>query len=258
MLAFKLFLVPTFIALIAICGRLWGASFAGLLAGLPVVAGPVICFIYIENGLAFAQKTAVATIGGIVALSSFCFTYTWLGSRFSWLPALLLSLLVYFAVALLVAVLGVGLNESALLALVIVLLQLYLSPALENHPFIVPASSTEIICRMVFAFVLVFGVTMFAGTLGETYSGILAVFPVAGSTIALFSHRNHSADHAIRSLKSMKQGLLSMLVFFYVIVIASDVVEFLAAVAVATLAALLLQAIIIFVKQTFTSLSRVA
>lgn len=220
-----------------------------------MIAGPVMCFVYLDQGLVFAQKMAAATITGIIALSSFCFAYSWLCLRFSWLPTLLLAVAVFFAMAWLLVTLNLGFSEAVLLALVVVLLQLYLSPVLHDRPFLVPAAVPEIACRMALACVLVFGVTQFAETLGETYSGILAVFPVAGSTLALFSHRNHSARHAIRSLKSMKQGLLSMLLFFYLIVVMSEFVGFPAAVLIATLAALLLQGVVKLVRQNFPKLS---
>lgn len=124
MLTIKLVLVPTFIALIAVSGRLWGSAVAGLLSGLPVIAGPILWLIYLENGLEFAQQAAIATVGGIVALSFFCFAYSWFFLRFILAVALLLSAAIYFA-----------------------------------------------------------------------------AFPIASSTIAIFSLRNYSANHAIRALK---------------------------------------------------------
>ncbi len=253
MLIFKLFLVPAFIALITISGRFWGASVAGLLSGLPVIAGPISWFIYIENGLDFAQKAAVATLGGIVALSSFCFSYSWLCSRLNWMTTLFISTAIYFAIAILMGKLNLGLNELALLAAVVVILQIYFSPKLRNRPLLAAASMNEILCRMLFALLLVFGITRFAETLGETYSGIFAAFPVAGSTIAIFSHRNYSAEHAIRSLKSMKQGLLSMLAFFYVVAAVSGAFGFLFAVIVATVTALLLQAVVVYLRQSYNN-----
>lgn len=251
MLTIKLFLVPTFIALIAVSGRLWGSAVAGLLSGLPVIAGPIVWFLYLENGLDFARGAAVATVGGIVALSSFCFAYSWLCSRFNWKVALPLSSAIYFVIAISVGKAAMGLHESALLSIAVILLQMYLSPGLENEPLLAPASAEEIICRMAFAFVLVILVTQYAVVLGKTYSGIFAAFPIAGSTIAIFSHRNYSSNHAIRSLKSMKQGLLSMLAFFYVVSVYSGSIGFPLAILFAAVVALLLQTIIIFLRRNY-------
>lgn len=155
---------------------------AGLLSGLPVIAGPILWFIYIENGLKFAQKASVA------------------------------------------------------------------------EPLLANASIEEILFRMVFAFFLVVLVTRYALFIGTIYSGIFAAFPIAGSTIAIFSHRNYSANHAIRALKSMKQGLLSMLAFLYIISAYSDVFGFSVTILLAAVVALFLQAILIWLKKSFKSL----
>lgn len=253
MLLTKLFLVPGFIAIIAIIGRTWGASIAGLLSGLPVIAGPIIGFIYLEQGVDFAQQAATGTISGIVALSSFCFFYSWISTRLKWKLTFLFSLLIYLVIAFLIGNMDFSLHESTLLALITILVQLYFSPHTENTILLSPASNTEILCRMLFAFMLVIAVTHFAEALGEAYSGIFAAFPIAGSTIALFSHRNFSAFHAIKSLKSMKQGLLSMLIFFYLITALSDKINFSSLIIIAAAAALLLQAIVIYLRKIYYS-----
>lgn len=237
----KLFLVPLFIALVAVSGRVWGAGVAGLLSGLPIIAAPILWFIYWEQGLDFARATAAATVSGIIALSTFCFSYAWLCGRYQWPLALLFSTTVYLAVVLIVGQLGLPLVVSACIALCVLLLQIVFSPRLSQQRLVAAALPGEILCRMVFALLLVVSVTHFAVRLGPTYSGIFAAFPIAGSTIALFSHRNHSAAHAIRSLKSMKQGLISMLVFFYIVAVATSSFGFSTALLLAALAALVLQ-----------------
>ena len=60
MLALKLVVVPTFLALVSLAARRWGPGFAGWLAGLPVVAGPILVFIALERGAAFASDAACA------------------------------------------------------------------------------------------------------------------------------------------------------------------------------------------------------
>ena len=51
MLALKLTIVPLLIAAITFAGHRWGPAVSGWLAGLPVVAGPVLFFIAIEPNL---------------------------------------------------------------------------------------------------------------------------------------------------------------------------------------------------------------
>lgn len=251
MLLIKLLLVPVFIAVVAICGRVWGASIAGLLSGLPIIAGPIVFFIYLDNGLHFAQGAAGATVAGIAALSSFCFSYSWLCIRYNWQYSLLWSCVIYFSVALIIGALNLSLTQAVITSTAVLLLQIYFAPKLDGTPFLAPASIHEIVFRMCFAFILVLVITWSADSLGYIYSGIFAAFPVAGSTIALFSHRNYSAAHAIRSLKSMKQGLISMLAFFYVLTVISAKVNFLVALLISACVSLAVQVVIFYIKRIY-------
>lgn len=249
MLIVKLFLVPSFIGLIALAGRRWGAAIAGLLSGLPIIAGPIIWFIYLEQGYAFAQQSLVALISGIVALSTFCFTYAWICTRLEWKFSLALSAFIYFFVAWAIANLALDLHQSVLLSCITIVLQIIFSPKSDDQILLVPASTAEIVCRMLFAFILVFTITRLAQSIGQTYAGIFAAFPVAGSTIAIFSHRNHSAKFAIRSLKSMKQGLLAMLICFCLAASTSHELGFSISLLLGALIALLFQAVIMLAKK---------
>lgn len=243
------------VGLIAISGRIWGAGAAGLLSGLPVIGGPILWFIYQDQGLVFARNTAVATVGGIAALSSFCFSYSWLCARYHWSASYILSCVTFWVVAFFTTSLDLSLNNIVLLAVLVVFLQVILLPALSAQPLFAPATKTEILFRVIFAFLLVLGITHFAEILGHKYSGLLTVFPIAGSAIAIFSHRNHSAAHAVQSLHSMMLGLLSMLTFFY-IAAASTSVNFAVSILMAALAALAVQGGILLFKYARRAASR--
>jgi uncharacterized membrane protein (GlpM family) len=214
MLILKLILVPLFVALIALAGRRWGAKVAGLLSGFPIIAGPIVYFLYFDQGVEFAKAAAAATIAGVVPLSSFCFTYAWLARKFSWKLAVLASLLVYGVLGVLILKLELSLIESFLLSSAVVVIQIKFSPKHLISISNTPVSNTEVIIRMMAAACLVLLVTFFANTLGAGYSGVLAAFPLASTLIAVFSHKYHSAYHAIDSLKALKFGLLSMPAFF--------------------------------------------
>jgi hypothetical protein len=64
-LALKLLLIPSFIGLVSLAGRLWGPTVAGWLAGLPVVAGPILFLLWLEQGAEFARSATVYSLAAV-------------------------------------------------------------------------------------------------------------------------------------------------------------------------------------------------
>jgi hypothetical protein len=49
-----------------------------------------------------------------------------------------------------------------------------------------------------------------AARIGRTWSGLLSLFSVLGSELAVFSHRHHGAGFASKLLQGMARGLWSL------------------------------------------------
>ena len=60
----KLFFVPLMIAAIALLGRRFGSRAAGLMSGFPIIGGPIVYFVYWDQGATFALAAAQATVAG--------------------------------------------------------------------------------------------------------------------------------------------------------------------------------------------------
>ncbi len=257
MLILKLTLVPMIIGLIALIGRYYGAKVAGLLSGLPVIGGPIIYFLYVEQGAAFADEATIATVGGVVALSSFCFSYAWLTTRFNWLSSLLIAFCIYFVLASVFVYLDLNIWTYFLLSLATLLTQIYCSPKHQESVNLTAASNVEIATRMLCAAGLVIFVTYFARLLGAAFSGVLTAFPIAATVIAVFSYKNHSKFHAMDALRSLKFGLLSLLFFFFTLSVLIPQVGFNSAFIVSIIVALWVQLCIwIYRKLAVVKLSR--
>ncbi|MGN4077180.1 hypothetical protein ACS0ZK_34345, partial [Burkholderia gladioli] len=71
MLALKLTLVPLFLLVVSMSGTWWGPSIAGWLAGLPVVAGPILFLLVLEHGPAFGAQAALLSLAAILASEAF-------------------------------------------------------------------------------------------------------------------------------------------------------------------------------------------
>jgi len=96
---------------------------------------------------------------------------------------------------------------------------------------------------MLAAAALVLGVTGGAETLGPRLSGLLAMFPVMASVLAVFSHHQAGAGFSIRLLRAMVYGYYAFAGFCLALALALPAMDRGLAFALALAAAVLLQAL---------------
>lgn len=243
MLVLKLLVVPLFIAAITIAGRRWGASVAGLLSGFPVVAGPIVVFVALEQGTTFGANAARASIGAIAALLVYGIAYSWACTKWSWLVSLLCSLLAWCIAAAGLVLLPNQLAASVTVAVMALVLTPWLLPrgaptqlskkGLEDLPY-----------RMITSALLTLGVTGAAASLGEVLSGILAVFPIISIVLSVFTHRSEGASQVTNIYRGMVNGLYSFAIFFLVLSLLWTHFWFWGALFIATTTGVLTQAIV--------------
>src|SRR2546422_10904497 len=94
--ALKLVLVPSFIGLVSLAGKRWGARFAGWLAGMPIVAGPILFLLWVERGAGFARAAAVYSLAAVASVIAYSTGYAWLSRRWAWPVALAGAYVVWF------------------------------------------------------------------------------------------------------------------------------------------------------------------
>lgn len=240
MLLFKLTIVPFFILLVTLAGKKWGNHVAGLLSGLPVVAGPIIVFLALEQGQAFGVVACTSAIASVVALLAFGLTYSWMSLFRSWPVAYIVSLSTWLVTAFLLA----QLNFTPWFALGLALLAIGLTPLLLPKVVFKPVqkvSLKDLPLRLAAGAVLTLLVTQLARHLGEGWSGLLAVFPVINSVLVNFTHCSQGATAVTQLYRGMVKGLCSLALFFFILTYAWQGNGFWLAVLSAVLAALGLQ-----------------
>lgn len=213
MLILKLLLIPGFLLLISLAGKRWGPSVAGWLSGLPVVVGPILFFLAIEQGPAFAAQSAVAALSAMFAMIAFCITYAQVAQRANWPSALMTSLAVWTVIAWGLSLIPASLPFSVAAAAVALLSSPYLFPKVQpvlNGP---APKSDKLIWRMIAGAALTLLVTMLASTVGERWSGLLAVFPVLGSVMAVFSQQTRGPAFTAALLRATATGMYSFSAF---------------------------------------------
>ncbi len=221
MLLLKLTLVPLFLAIISLAGKRFGPSFAGWLAGLPVVVGPILFLLSLEQGVTFAAGAAVSTLASVSTVIAFGVAYAW-AARLStgkrgWIIATLSGLAAWFVMAFIVSSIAFSLGSAALVALLSLLIAPLLYPPQPAITAPSPLPVTELLARMAAGVVLTLVVTGAAQTLGPAWSGIAALAPLLSPILAIFIHRRSGSAHAIALFRGLVRGVYSLATFCFVL-----------------------------------------
>lgn len=220
-LVLKLAVAPAFVIATSLSTRRYGARVGGIFGGLPLIAGPILLVLAIEQGRAFATHAAVATLLGVVALSAFVVVYVGISRRLAWwwavpggwgaFAVVLLGLdhVHVGAVTALVCALG------ALAATLIVLPRA--SRAVEPHP---PHAAWDLPFRAACAVLPILVVTASARALGPHASGLLASFPVTTPVLAAFTQAQRGWRESTALLRGFTAGFFAYALFCVIVALA--------------------------------------
>ena len=215
LLLVKITLIPGVIALVTLAIRKWGSKVGGLIGSMPWVAGPILLFFILEQGKAFGIHSIQGSMTGVLALISFCFTYSTFSRKLPWLPTLLLAYGFYATTAVAITYLQLSLVLSYVLVIIVILLALRFFPAVTERSTSVRRLPFDIPIRMAVATVFVLIVTGLARVLGPNWSGVLTPFPILTSVLAIFSHTLQGSHAVITTLRGLVIGLLGFTTFLF-------------------------------------------
>lgn len=256
LLAEKLLLAPLFVVCASLITRRFGPRVGGLIAGLPVVAGPILLAYALAHGADFAAGASVGTLLGLVSLIAFVVVYARMASRYGW-PACMLAGWAAFAAAT-AAFSSVSIPAGAALGVAAVGLGAGL--ALTPHP---PAQlhpsggrpGWDLPLRAACALALVLSLTAIAGWLGPQLSGLLAPFPIIATVLAVFTHAQAGSSEVQRLLRWLLGGYGAFALFCFVLAITLRPLGTAAGFAIALGAALLTQGVLITLMGRVPALS---
>ena len=213
----KLILSPLLIGAVSLAGRRWGPAVGGWLVGLPLTSGPVLLFLALDQGTAFAAVSAQAIMLGLNTVAIFCLCYSWLARRWPWLPTLLASWLVVITAAFALGQIRLDALPTFILIVAMLIIVLRLMPPDEGVSTSALSPTWELPLRMLIASAFVLTLTGLAQVLGPHLSGLLSPLPVFGSILAPFTHRFQSAAVTRNLLRGVLLGSFSFAAFFLVV-----------------------------------------
>lgn len=210
-LLLKLTLVPLLIWLVTLAGRRWGPAVAGWLSAFPIVAGPILFALTLEQGAAFAARAAEGTLLAVVAILVFSLAYAWASSRCGVAGSMLVSLLAWAGSVAILQGTKLPLGLAFVLVWGALLLCLKLFP--RATPVAAGRRRNDLPWRMMAGALLVLAVTGGASHMGARLSGFLAMFPVMGTVLVGFAHAASGRAGAVALLRGMVAGFFGFATF---------------------------------------------
>ncbi len=185
-----------------------GPLIGGLVATLPLGAGPVYVFLALDHGAAFIGQSAVNSLAINCVNVIFALIYALLAQRQSLIVSLPLAIVVWFTLAWGVHVVHWTLL-SALLANIVVIAVCIVPARPLRHVRIPPVRTywTDLALRALMVATLVGVVVTLSFHIGPGGSGILAVFPIIFISIMLILHRRAGGPATAAVLANAVLGL---------------------------------------------------
>ncbi len=243
----KLLLAPSFVVGASLMARRFGPRVGGLVAGLPVVAGPIVLSYSLAHGKGFAAGAAGGTLLGLVSLIAFVVVYGRLSRRLSWAPCLLFGWLAFAISTAIFSLFTIPAGVALALAALAILGGLAWLP----HPTSPQLTRTvppawDLPLRAGCAVALVLTLTAISGWLGPQLSGLLAPFPIIATVLATFTHAQRGSDEVVRLLRGMVTGFGAFALFFFTLAVCLRGLGTGPAFALATALALSTQAVVLY------------
>lgn len=220
LLILKLVLSPGLIVAVTLATRRWGPVIGGWLTGMPVVAGPTLLFIALEQGDAFAALAAGATLVSLVGVCAFALVYARVCTVAGWPLSALAGLVAFAATAAALHAVSWNLVAALVVTLASYAIAGRLLPAAAGRGVPARARLWDLPLRMAAAVVVIVAVTHFAAWLGPTLSGAVTPFPVAVAILAIFTQAQQGAPAAIRFLRAFLPAMWSFSLFCFAVAVA--------------------------------------
>ncbi len=186
-----------------------GPLVGGLVASLPIGAGPVYVFLALDQDSQFIAASAVGSLAVTAVNVALALTYAMLAQRYRLAISLPVAFAVWVVLALAINLVEWTLLSAGLMNVAVTGVALWLVRPLRNVPMPrVHASWHDLAMRAILAAALVAVVVTFSFRIGPAASGILAVFPVVLMSIMYILHRRVGGKPSAAVLANAILGLV--------------------------------------------------
>jgi hypothetical protein len=208
LLLLKLLVAPALVGAVTLAVRRWGPVVGGWLSGMPVVAGPVLVFMAMEQGTAFGARAAHATLTGLIGTVAFALTYARLSMRARWYVCLLLGWVTFGATTYVLYTLNPPLLLSLAGLVATTIVGPRFLPPIQDAAAPVGSPRGDLALRLIATATLVLVLTTVADELGPTVSGLLNAFPVLTTIITAFTHAQHGSGPTVAFVRGFTRSII--------------------------------------------------
>lgn len=214
MLALKLALVAASILLSSAVARRFGHALAGVVSGMPMIAGPICAILLIDQGAQVVRAIALATLVCIPGAIVHSVSVGWSSRRLPWQLSIGLALSLFMLVGLSLTRLQLPVVLTCVLALAAPTLGLLASPRVARSGGPVPVPHFEIVLRLVAALAMAAAVLLSAGVFPPTVSGLLLAVPITGTVLPCFTLPRYGPQATAALMGGFLMGLHGFAAFF--------------------------------------------
>jgi len=210
----KLALVAASVLFASLVARRFGHAVGGTVAGMPMIAGPIMGFVLWQESAAAAHSIALATLVCLPATAAHLLTFAWCARRWHWAWAWVAANSVFLAVGSALNVLPSTPWTAAVVALLSLLLGRAAMPRDRVAAAAVAIPRIELACRVAAAVALAAVIVRSAGGVPAALSGLLLAVPITGNVLPCFTLPRHGPAATTALLAGFMRGLLGFLAFF--------------------------------------------
>jgi hypothetical protein len=219
----KMAITAGFVLAATVTAERAGPLVGGLVATLPLGAGPVYVFLALDHGANFIAQSAINSLAINTVNVAFALTYALLAQKRSLVLSLPVAMLLWFALAWIVHEIHWTLLPAALLNVVVLGACITVARPLRHVP--IPRMRVywyDLALRAALVALLV-GVTVtLSFRIGPGGSGILAVFPIILISIMLILHRRVGGKPTAAVMANAITGLVGFAFACVVLHFAAD------------------------------------
>jgi hypothetical protein len=214
MLALKLALVAFSVLLSTLAARSFGHRVGGAVAGMPMIAAPIIAILLLDHDAGQVRAVALATLVCLPASVVHMVSFSASAGRWSAPACVSLALLAFLATSLALTQLPLPPALVGMLALAAPAAGLWFSArhAGPSVPVIVPR--TELVLRVAAAVAMAAAIIAGADVLPPVISGLLLAVPITGTVLPCFTLPRYGAAATRSLIAGFLQGLHGFAAFF--------------------------------------------